>query len=113
LASSLPVRPSVHRAKLKKSKNKQSTQNFLLPYEKEHVERVFESEKINLRIGLVDFSNHHASTSFLSGHGGAVTSESDTEDISDAEDDGLDIDLSGDEDSDFDEDDLHSELDVY
>jgi hypothetical protein len=98
LASATPLRPSVHRAKLKKSKNKQSTQLFTLPFEKEHVDRIYEMDKVNLRIGLVDFSSYRASSSFFSGHGNTGTSESDS-DLSDVEDDGLDINLSEDEDS--------------
>jgi len=99
LVSTTPLRPSVHRAKLKKSKNKQSTPPFPLPFEKEHVDRIYEMEKINLRIGLVDFSSYRASSSFFSGHGSGGGSESDESDISDPDDDdGLDINLT-DEDS--------------
>jgi len=88
--ASTPLRPSVHRAKLKKSKNKQSTPPFVLPFEKDHVDRIYEMDKINLRIGLVDFSSGRASSSFFSGHGNTGASESET-DLSDEDEDGLDI----------------------
>jgi len=107
--SSFPLRPSVHRAKLRKSKNKQSTYPFPLPFEKDQVERIYELEKINLRIALIDFSNYRAASSFFSGHGGSGGgSESDTDDISDVDDDGLDIDLSEEDDSD-----MPSDVEIY
>jgi len=94
LAPATPLRPSVHRAKFKKSKNKQSSPPFILPFDKDHVDRIYELEKINLRIGLVDFSSYRASSSFFSGHGNTGSPESsDSDDLSDVDDDGLDINL--------------------
>jgi len=98
LAPATPLRPSVHRAKFKKSKNKQSSPPFILPFDKDHVDRIYELEKINFRIGLVDFSSYRASSSFFSGHGNTGSPESsDSDDLSDVDDDGLDINLTEDE----------------
>jgi len=98
LASSTPLRPSIHKAKLKKSKNKQSTPPFVLPFDKEHVDRMYEMDKINFRIGLIDFSSGRAASSFYSGHGSTGV-ESETE-VTDEDEDGLDI-ITEEEDSEY------------
>jgi len=64
-------------------------------------------DKINLRIGLVDFSSGRASSSFFSGHGNTGASESET-DLSDEDEDGLDI-ITEEEDS----EEINSESEYY
>jgi len=108
LASAVALRPSIHRAKLRKSKNKQSTPPFLLPFDKENVDRIYEMDKINFRIGLIDFSSGRASTSFFSGHGSTGGSESDTDVTEGDEEDGLDIITEGE-----DSEDLNSGSEYY
>jgi len=57
-------------------------------------------DKINLRLGLVDFSHHRPSTNFFSGHATGSASESDSESMySDVDEDGLSIELTDDDDS--------------
>jgi len=66
LPSAYPLPPSVHHAKFRKSKNKQTSGALILPFARNHVDRVYEMDKINLRLGLIDFSSSRPSSSFFS-----------------------------------------------
>jgi len=100
LASTTNLRPTVHRTRLKRSKHKKVTPPFVLPFEKDQVDRVYEMDKINLRLGLIDLSNHRPSSSFFSGQTTGSPSDSDSDSMySDADEDGLSIEITDDEDS--------------